>query len=68
MESAVGAKEGVGGRKVESMKALTLEGKDGQTDGGRSQRRRWAGQAQNKRGSMWVVMDVDTLGVEETFF
>lgn len=52
----------MGSWEMETMNVLTLEGKDGQTNGGRSQRRKWVGCAQNQRKSRGVVVAVDMLG------
>lgn len=58
----------MGGGRVDSLNALTLEGKGEHTDGGRSQRRQWVGQAQRKRkrNSIWVGIVIDILGAVET--
>lgn len=53
---------------MDSVNALTLEGKGEHTDGGRSQKRQWVGQAQRtrKRNSVWVGIVIDMLGAVET--
>lgn len=53
---------------MDSVNAFTLEGKGEHTDGGRSQKRQWVGQAQRtrKRNSVWVGIVIDMLGAVET--